>query len=139
MTSVREKVKLVIDLDPKVINDLNVIAEKFPCHDFVYGILLTFVSTSCHHSRFHIRICKKWFLTISERWIDRRFEWNNGKNLCLRNKSKCSTETGKRKKYNCWDHFSGNYLIYEIAKREFQWFIQFTKSNNSIKRNRWRY
>lgn len=43
-TSVVEKFNLVVDLDSKVTKDVTAIAEKFPCHDFVYGILLTLVS-----------------------------------------------------------------------------------------------
>lgn len=43
-TDVVEKFKLVVDLDSRVTKDVTEIAEKFPCHDFVYGILLTLVS-----------------------------------------------------------------------------------------------
>lgn len=43
-TDVVEKFKLIIDLDPRVTEDVTAIADKFPCHDFVYGILLTLVS-----------------------------------------------------------------------------------------------
>lgn len=73
--SVVEKLKSVVELDPKVIKDVNTVAEKFPCHDFVYGILLTLVSKSIITSEFILHIGGKitsilCFFMITDKSID---------------------------------------------------------------------